>query len=95
MNYTDRLQNLYTRRYDPSFSTENILQKSLFENIKSFSSYSEIEKIKEYVKNAMEAVPSRSTEISYEEGEKVRNHLENGLKIRNIIATFEYQGSVT
>lgn len=89
MNYSQKLQRLHERQnpnyrqfsLDKAFSTE------------SFSE-SEIDEANEYVSKAMEELPKRSTEISYEEGDRVKNHLKEELPNYGFKPDFKYQGSV-
>lgn len=98
MDITSRLRNLSSRRYDKSLVTDRGyegLEKSLLrENQYDFSSLAEKEKWRKYVLDSMSEVPKRSTEISFEEGEKVKGHLEKHLRDYGLSAEFRFQGSV-
>lgn len=98
MDITSRLQNLTSRRYDRALVTDSSIEsfsKSLlFENQYDFSSLAEKEKWTKYVLDSMAEVPKRSTEISFEEGGKIKNHLEEHLKDYGLSAEFRFQGSV-
>lgn len=91
MNYTDRLSRLSQRRNSDvvtdsmNFSLEECLRNS----------FTEKERALNYAKESMLPLPKRSTEISYEEGERVKNHLENELSSYGFGAEYEFQGSVT
>jgi hypothetical protein len=98
MNYNEKLQRLYERRSDPALSMENIrIEDSVYksylnESQKLFSNgSSEMEKSRNYAITAMEELPPRSTEISFEEGNKIKGHLQ--AELPNV--EFKFQGSVT
>ncbi|MBQ9205142.1 MAG: hypothetical protein IJ158_00330 [Treponema sp.] len=95
MNYTDKLQRLYERRTDPTVSMESMIGDSLDKSFVTFSNKSENAKAQEYIQTAMMPLSERSTQISFEEGERVKKHLQEGLDERGMDITFEYQGSVT
>ncbi|MFC2471931.1 MAG: hypothetical protein ACFNVI_11110 [Lachnoanaerobaculum gingivalis] len=98
MDITSRLHNLTSRRYDRALATDNSIEnfgKSLlFENQHDFSSLAEKEKWAKYVLDSMAEVPKRSTEISFEEGKKIKNHLAEHLKDYRLSAEFRFQGSI-
>lgn len=48
-----------------------------------------------YTVGAMSRVDPRYTEITYEQGERVRNQLDKAMKSANAACDFDYQGSVT
>ena len=86
MNYSERLNRTYERRNQ---------QTSLVGfSAASESTENEIDKARKYVELAMEELPIRSTEISYEEGDRVNSHLKEELPIYGFNPTFKYQGSV-
>lgn len=94
-NYSEKLANMRLRRTGTSSSA---LDKSLeFAESTSFreayESRAKTEAIK-YALGAMQELEKRYTEISIEEGERVREQLNNGLRTAGIGAQFEYQGSV-
>lgn len=95
MNYTNHLQRLYERRRDHALSLESIHGDSFNKSICVFSNSSKSKNSWQYVEEAMKPLPKRSTEISYEEGDKIKCHLDEGLKSKKIDVTFRYQGSVT
>ncbi len=98
MDIASRLNNLASRRYDRSLvsdrSYDSVEKSLLFENQNNFSLLSEKEKWGRYVLDSMAEVPKRSTEISFEEGEKVKKHLEEHLCDYGLSAEFRFQGSV-
>ena len=98
MDITSRLNNLSLRRSDRALVSDqsfDSFQKSLLlENQFSFSSLAEKEKWTKYVLDSMSEVPKRSTEISFEEGEKVKKHLLDNLGNYGLSAEFRFQGSV-
>ncbi len=98
MDITSRLNNLSSRRYDKSLlldrGYDSFGKSLLFENQYDFSSLAEKEKWTKYILDAMAEVPTRSTEISFEEGEKVKKHLEDHLQDYGLSAEFRFQGSV-
>lgn len=98
MDITSRLNNLSSRRYDKALVTdsarESIGKSLLFGDQYDFSSLAEKEKWTKYVIDSMSEVPKRSTEISFEEGEKVKNHLAEHLNDFGLSAEFRFQGSV-
>lgn len=98
MDITSRLNNLSLRRSDKHLVTDRAfesIEKSLFaESQQDFFDLDEYEKWKKYVLDSMAEVPNRSTEISFEEGEKVKNHLRENLGKYNLSAEFKFQGSI-
>lgn len=98
MDINTRLNNLSSRRYDRAIvgdsGIKSLSKSLLFENQYNFSSLAEKEKWTKYVLDSMAEVSKRSTEISFEEGEKVKNHLKEHLKDYGLSAEFRFQGSV-
>ena len=98
MDITSRLNNLSLRRSDKALLAE----KSYETFSKSFSQkrqddsalLAEKDKWTKYVLDSMAEVPRRSTEISFEEGEKVKKHLKDNLINYDLSAEFRFQGSV-
>ena len=88
MNYSQKLRRLQERQ------NTNFRQYSLDKAFSSEDLKSEIEEAQEYVIRAMEELPICSTEISYEEGNKVKNHLIEELPNYGFNPEFTYQGSV-
>lgn len=88
MNYSQKLRRLQERQ------NPNIRQYSLEKAYIADSYKSELEDAQEYVIRAMEELPVRSTEISYEEGNRVKNHLTEELPNYGFKPEFAYQGSV-
>lgn len=89
MDYSQKLQRLRERQ-NPNYRQFS-LDKAL--STESFSE-SGINEVNEYVLKAMEELPKRSTEISYEEGNRVKNHLKEELPNYGFNPDFKYQGSV-
>lgn len=85
--FKNRLDNLMKRRTLQDSVEFASLENMLLESIAK----SEDSDIKKYIDQSAEEVDKRYTEISYEEGKRVKNHLEK--KIENI--SFKYQGSVS
>ena len=98
MDITSRLNNLSLRRSDKALLAE----KSYETFSKSFSQarqddsalLAEKDKWTKYVLDSMAEVPRRSTEISFEEGEKVKKHLKDNLMNHGLSVEFRFQGSV-
>lgn len=88
MNYSERLKRLQERR-NPDFKQYSLDKAFSAEDYKT-----EVEEAQEYVMSAMEELPSRSTEISYEEGDRVKKHLLEELPTYGFNPDFRYQGSV-
>lgn len=89
MNYSEKLNRLYKRQNPFSTSSYSQIFSSANESVKD-----EFYEAQEYAKRAMDELPKRSTEISYEEGERVKSHLKDELPIYGFNPTFRYQGSV-
>ncbi|MBK5262421.1 MAG: hypothetical protein JJE17_07610 [Peptostreptococcaceae bacterium] len=91
---TTRLSNLITRRMDNALEmgpyTFSESRVSVQSELRSFGNTN----IEKYVNGSMAPVNSRSTEISYEQGERVKNQLKNNLpqSVNNL--TYRFQGSV-
>lgn len=90
MNFSKRLKRLEERQ-NPNYKSYSL--ESSFSAIHE-SVENEFVKAKEYVKRAMEELPKRSTDISYEEGNRVKTHLLEELPNYGFRPDFEYQGSV-
>ena len=88
MNYSQKLKRLQERQ-QPDYKQYSLDKAFSAEDYKS-----EIEEAQEYVTRAMEELPARSTEISYEEGNRVKQHLKEELPNYGFNPDFEYQGSV-
>jgi len=91
MNYSNRLTALKNRRQDPeqiakAFSLGQIL-------IESYEGLKEADSIR-YVIGAMQPVDAKYTQNTYDEGERVKNHLKKLIDSGYNI-DFRYQGSVT
>lgn len=93
MNYTDKLHRLQERR-NPGMIFDSSYE-NFAERLQKSSSFTEREKAIEYALDSMKQLPKRSTEISYEEGERVKGHLKEELKQYGFSPDFRYQGSVT
>ena len=90
MNYSRKLKRLQERQ-NPNYTQYSL--ESSFSGMYE-SSENEFTKAKEYVEKAMEELPRQSTEISYEEGDRVKNHLMKELPNYGFNPDFRYQGSV-
>ena len=88
MNYSEKLKRLHERR-NPGFKQYSLDKAFSAEDYKT-----EVEEAQEYVMSAMEELPIRSTEISYEEGDRVKKHLLEELPAYGFNPDFRYQGSV-
>lgn len=87
-NFDDRLARLRTRRMD----SQNIVLSS-----QGFGEAYEkrtSNKATKYALGAMQEVDPRSTQISYEEAEKVERNLKEGLQSEGLFPDFRLQGSV-
>jgi hypothetical protein len=95
MNYNERLNNLKSRR---SVSQE-IINDYIFDSAfrrsldEKYFSINEDDSVK-YAIISMQAVPSKYTKISFEEGERVANSLKKGLASLGMTASHRFQGSV-
>src|SRR5262245_25890392 len=93
-DYSSKLQNLRARRlgFEPP---SNVFERhSLSEAVRRTAELYESEgktEVQKYALGAMQEVDSR---IAYEEGERVRKQLEEGLSAVGVAVEFEYQGSV-
>lgn len=98
MNIEKSLNSLANRRSDfaltQDMSLEHFQEQVLNESKKSFSSLNEKQRVLKYLTDSMSPVSKRSTDISYEEGNKVLQHLQEELPRYGIYVEFEYQGSV-
>ena len=90
MNYSRKLKRLQERQ-NPNYTQYSL--ESSFSGMYE-SAENEFTKAKEYVEKAMEELPRQSTEISYEEGDRVNNHLMKELPNYGFNPDFRYQGSV-
>ncbi len=96
-NYTQKLANMRSRRLgldasaalSAAFDSAS-LHKSLTE---AYETRGKTEAIK-YALGAMQALDAKYTEVSIQEGDRVKNQLDAGLQTLGIPAYFEYQGSV-
>lgn len=95
-NYSQKLDNLRNRRLGLDSSSGMYKAASFIESAALTESYETRAKTEavRYALGAMQALESKYTQICYQEGERVRNQLEAGLRNAGIIATFDYQGSV-
>jgi len=95
-NYTQKLSNMRSRRL--GLDTINTLSKSAsFVEAAAFTEAYETRTKSEAIKyalGAMQPLEQKYTQISFQEGERVRSQLNTGLQSAGIPATFEYQGSV-
>lgn len=98
MNIEKSLNSLANRRSDfaltQDMSLEHFQEQVLNESKKSFSSLTEKQRVLKYLIESMSEVSKHSTDISYEEGNKVLQHLKDELPRYGIFVEFEYQGSV-
>lgn len=96
-NYTQKLANMRSRRLGFFDSTNGLSKSASFIEAaaltEAYETRAKTEAIK-YALGAMQALESKYTQISFQEGERVRNQLNTGLQNAGIPATFEYQGSV-
>ena len=100
-DYRKRLQSLVDRRSVPVWLATDA--KHIAKAIGGISPATVVEKLikdrtdKEFTRytlGCMEEMPVRSTEISIQEGEKVKNQLTQHLNGQMLYPGFEYQGSV-
>lgn len=89
MNYSEKLNRLYKRQNPFSTSSYSQIFSSANESVKD-----ELDEARKYANCAMAELPKRSTEISYEEGDRIKAHLEEELPIYGFKPMFRYQGSV-
>jgi hypothetical protein len=95
-DYSQRLANMRSRRL--GLDTGTLLTKS--ESLASLSSLTEAYEKRaktgaiKYALGAMQELDPKYTQVSFQEGDRVKNQLNLGLQNANIPATFEYQGSV-
>ena len=98
MDIERKLLNLAQRRSDVSLtqdiSLEDFNKSIIYESTRNFSALSEKQRIEKYLIDSMAPVPKRSTDISIEEGERIKKHLENELPNYGLDVEFRYQGSV-
>lgn len=95
MNFSEKLERQRLRRSDTSLATEGAMPLYEADAMASFSDIkedSEAKRARKYALQAMSPVSKRSTDISIEEGERIRQQLESNLNER---IDFRYQGSVT
>ena len=104
VDYDRRLKSLIARRTAPvelgvkaaRFGTG--VEREIYRASPIFEVYDRLpedETAVRYTVGAMARVDPRYTEITYEQGERVRNQLDKALKGSNAACDFEYQGSVT
>lgn len=99
--YTQKLANMRSRRLgadSAAFSAnfrEAVALKSLSEQYETeaYETRAKSEAVK-YALGAMQALDKKYTEISFQEGDRVKNQLALGLEGAEIPVKFEYQGSV-
>ena len=84
INYTNRLERLKKRRFDP-YLNESLLTKA-------FSTSVVPENVK-YLAESMQPMDAASNRRTLEASENVRNHLERGLNV-SFSKTYRHQGSV-
>lgn len=95
-NYAQKLASMRSRRMGQSLIEADAaasFQEKSSSLKESYESRGKGDSIK-YALGAMQQLEPKYTEISINEGERVRNQLSNGLQSANIPVTFEYQGSV-
>jgi len=81
----DKYTRLWNRR-----NPDDVISKALYESLTTTSA----QKDYQYMVDAMSPIEPRFTEITFEQGERVRNQLQTHLPVA-IAVQFEYQGSVT
>lgn len=95
-NYTQKLANMRNRRLGLD-STNGLSKSASFIEAaaltEAYETRAKTEAIK-YALGAMQALEPKYTQISFQEGERVRNQLNTGLQNAGIPAAFDYQGSV-
>lgn len=104
-DYDGRLRNLIERRTAPAELTTNRLRMSRADSSSDVYTASPIYEVYnnlgregsavKYLVGSMAKVDPKYTEITYAQGERVRNQLEKALNALNAPCEFEYQGSVT
>lgn len=95
-NYTQKLANMRSRRLGLDAATA-LTKDSRFIEAATFSEAYETRAKTDAVKyaiGAMQELEAKYTQICYEEGDRVRKQLNDGLKAAGIPATYDYQGSV-
>lgn len=85
--YSQKVHRVLARRLDPN---DNYAYDSISLEAKSLTGGGGTK----YAKLAMQQVPKRTTEITIEQGERVKNQLSNRLSNAGFSVGFEYQGSV-
>lgn len=81
----DKYTRLWNRR-----NPDDVISKALYESLTVTSA----QKDYQYMVDAMSPIEPRFTEITFEQGERVRNQLQEHLPAE-ILVEFDYQGSVT
>jgi len=95
MKYSEKLERQRIRRTDTFLASEGSMPLYEADAMATFSDINEdteAKRAQKYALQAMSPVPKKSTDISIEEGERVRQQLERNL---NNNVEFRYQGSVT
>lgn len=96
MNYTKKIQRLRDRRqglYTRDGVYDFVEALTATTKVEKFQQLAEPEAVK-YAIGAMQAVDAEYTRKSYDEGNRVRDRLAEGLVAAGIPAAFDYQGSV-
>ena len=91
MNARNNLQRLLNRRHGPelvTFSAKEARAKEMFERIQ------EDDAVK-YLVGAMQPIDPAYTKNTIAEADRVKSHLAEGFQARGVVASFDYQGSVT
>lgn len=105
LSYDDRLQNLIARRTAPVRLTANLAKYGKAPGDDPFYEASPIYEVYErlqdegsavrYTVGAMAPIDPRYTEITYEQGDRVKNQIDKALRDVGASCDFRYQGSVT
>lgn len=93
VNYSDRLDALKNRRTDSELIKKAYSADSYEVLLESYDNLNETKLIK-YIVGAMMPVDLKYTNKSFGEGERVKNHLQNLIRVDRGLE-FKYQGSVT
>lgn len=93
IDYSKRLNSLINRRNDIDLIKKSFVTGEQQILTESFQQLKESDTIK-YVIGAMKPVDAKYTQITYQEGERVKNQLKK-LSDKGIEVEFKYQGSVT
>ena len=105
-DYNRRLKALIARRAAPvvlnakvaQYSHGKGMEREFYQASPVYEVYNRLpedESAVRYVAGAMGRVDPRYTEITYEEGDRIRNQLDKALTAAEATCDFEYQGSVT